>query len=416
MLAWAACGSSRKPGSCDGPCPASQIHHLVVLVQENHTFDNYFAKYCTGAAGVSCGSGRACCEAGPAMDPTGAAPVVLDDARNADRDPNHERVCEVDEMHGGAMDRYATGSTCSDPGNVAYADQQTVGPYWELADHGALADRYFQPLAGESSANMMYFARAQFVFDDNDFKPDALGQQCSIIATAMEFQGPTIGDLLDQAGVTWAWYDEGYQAMADARAMDRCPKAPTDCVAGVPIYPCVMDPSDLPVEYYANLKDDPRVLRDFSRFAKDLDDGTLPQVVFVRALGYKSEHAGLGTAITPGISFVTSAIDLVEKSDYAPDTLVLVTWDEGGGFFDHVAPPPDGSDGQPYGTRVPLIATGPMAKAGAISHVTMEHSSIVRFIEWNWLGAVGQLGGRDAHVANLGSMIDAAAAGVAVPD
>ncbi|HEX8794381.1 MAG TPA: alkaline phosphatase family protein, partial [Polyangiaceae bacterium] len=89
-------------------------------------------------------------------------------------------------------------------------------------------------------------------------------------------------------------------------------------------------------------------------------------------------------------------------------TLVLLTYDEGGGFFDHVAPPPTSSvDNEPYGTRVPTIAIGPFARAGTISHVVMEHSSIVKFIEYNWLkGKTGQLGGRDAQVANIGSLLD----------
>jgi phospholipase C len=72
-------------------------------------------------------------------------------------------------------------------------------------------------------------------------------------------------------------------------------------------------------------------------------------------------------------------------------------------------------DGQPYGPRVPLLAIGPFARKGTISHTTMEHSSIVKFIEWNWLGGTGQLGARDATVNNLGSMLDPSATGVTVP-
>jgi phospholipase C len=207
--------------------------------------------------------------------------------------------------------------------------------------------------------------------------------------------------------------------MVSATQMARCPKAPTDCVAGVPIYPCVLEPGDLPIDYYPQFADNPRVLRDFVKLQGDLDAGTLPQIVFVRAIGYRSEHAGLGTTISQGAMWTKRVVDAIDASAYAPDTLVLVTWDEGGGYFDHVAPPGNGSDGQPYGTRVPLIAIGPMALAGAISHVQLEHSSIVKFVEWNWLGGAsgttGQLGGRDASVANLGSLLDPAATGVAVP-
>jgi phospholipase C len=415
-----ACGSdARKAGSCDGPCPASKVNHLVVLVQENHTFDTYFGRYCTAAAGSAptCTSGPGCCEAGPDHDPSGAAPMVLDDTLSAAHDPDHTQACELDETHGGLMDRYVTGSTCSDPRNFAYADPSVLAPYTQLAGAGALADRYFQPIAGQSSSNDMYLVRAQYVFTDNAYKPDAIGQDCSVVAQAMSFPGPTIGDLLDTASVSWAFYVEGYQAMIDAHAQGHCPTAPTDCPFGIGLYPCVFDPSDIPMDYYANLADDPRVLRDYAQFAKDLADSTLPQVVFVRGLGYHSEHPGYGDTISDGVRFTSSVVDAVKASPYAPDTLVLITWDEGGGFFDHVSPPAPGSDGQPYGTRVPLVVTGPFARAGSISHVMMEHSSIVKFIEWNWLAMqTGQLAGRDANVANLGSLLDPATTGTAVPE
>ena len=84
-----ACGSS---GPSQGQARAqSNIKHLVVLVQENHTFDSYFGQYCSAPTGSqpSCNEGPACCEAGPATDPTGALPVVLDDFANGGFDPDH---------------------------------------------------------------------------------------------------------------------------------------------------------------------------------------------------------------------------------------------------------------------------------------------------------------------------------------
>ena len=414
LLVLAACGSSpsRTPGSCDGPCPASPIDHVVVVIQENHTFDNYFGRYCTAATGSAptCTTGPACCEAGPALEPSGASPIVLDDNANGAYDPNHTQACELAEANSGAMDRYVTGAAgCSDPRNFAYADQATIQPYLDLATAGALADRYFQPLSGQSSANDMYFARAQFVFADNDAKPDAVGKDCSIIPTVMSFQGPTLGDLLDGATVSWSFYAEGYQTMVDAAPTGTCPRPPPDCPFGIGLYPCDFDPSDIPFEYYANFTDNPRVMRDYAQLAKDLANIELPQVVFVKGLGYHTEHPGQGTRLSDGAGFVREVIDAIAASDYAPDTLILVTWDEGGGFFDHIAPPGNGSDGQPYGTRVPLLAIGPHARAGEISHVQLEHSSVVKLVEWNWLGMqTGQLAGRDTNVANLGSMLDPA--------
>src|SRR5579862_9232547 len=316
-------GSARKAGSCDGPCPISKIDHLVVVVQENHTFDNYFARWCTAPAGSAptCTSGPSCCEAGPDPAPGNATPVALDDAENGRRQPDHTRACETAEADGGAMDMYAAGaSACSDPGNVAYAPAPIAQPYWDLAAGGALADHWFQPISGASSANDMYFWRAQFVFDDDDVEPDADGKQCSFTTNVKQYTDANLGTLLDGAGVSWGWYQGGYDAMVAASATGACPKAPGDCPAGLSIYPCVVEPGDLAVEYYAGQADNPKVLHDYDRFAQDLHDGTLPQVAIVRAIGYQSEHPALGTTISAGTAWVSGVVDAIEGSDYRPDT------------------------------------------------------------------------------------------------
>ncbi|HSN29661.1 MAG TPA: alkaline phosphatase family protein [Kofleriaceae bacterium] len=418
LLLIAACDSSRKPGDCDGPCPQSKIDHVVIIVQENHTFDTYFGKYCQAAtaSNPTCTDGPNCCEAGPTHEPGGAEAVMLDDTANGAYDPDHTQACELMETHGGAMDQYVTGNTCSHAQNFAYADGGVVGLYWQYAAQGALADHYFQPIAGQSSSNDMYLFRANYVFTDNSYTAPAIGQKCSIEQHPMSFDGPTIGDVLNTAGVSWSWYAEGYDAMVASQKKGLCPKPPADCDFGVSLYPCVYDVGDFPVDYYASFADDPKYLRDYAKFKSDLDNSTLPQVAWVRGLGYHSEHPGTGVRISDGTAFVKKTVDDIEHSAYAKDTLVLVTWDEGGGFFDHIAPPGMGTDNQPYGTRVTLLAVGPLAKANAISHVQMEHSSIVKFIEWNWTSQTGQLAGRDATVANLGSLLDPAATGTQVPE
>jgi phospholipase C len=410
-IAAAGCGPVRRAGSCDGPCPQSRVNHLIVVIQENHTFDSYFGRYCVAATGSnpSCEDGPGCCEAGPASEPSGSAPVTLDDAANARFDPAHDQACELLELDGGKMDGFVTNTHCGDARNFAYAPQSVIGAYWQLAGNNALADHWFQPIAGQSSSNDMYLARAQYVFTDNDFEPDAAGKQCSVSMHTRTYGDPTIGDLLDAKSVSWAFYAEGYQAMLAATKSGQCPQAPNDCDANFQIYPCVYEPGDVPFQYYSAFKDNPVFMRDYSRFAADLSAGKLPQVSFVKAIGYRSEHPGLTTTVSAGVKFVSALVAAVQQSDYAADSIVLVLYDEGGGFFDHVAPPPASAvDQQPYGTRVPLLAIGPMARKNHVSHVVMEHSSIVRFIEWNWLGATGQLGGRDATVANLGSLLQPA--------
>jgi phospholipase C len=302
--------------------------------------------------------------------------------------------------------------------------------YHSLAASGALADRYFQPVIGASNSNQVFFARASFVFQDNQRGLPFAG-----------YTDPTVGDLLDASGVTWGVYLGGLDA---------------GCKPGE-IYPFCVDLTDDPFVFSAS-----NHLHDLSQFESDLQGGTLPAFSLVRAIGTASEHPEdvSGGSITAGENlFIKPMLDAINGSPYWRDTLVLITWDEGGGFYDHVPPPmamadgcalpttPVWSAGTPggagpcqlidashltdggvvpqihsdpeylstpdhlagreyYGTRVPLIALGPFARKGAVSHVQLEHSSVVRFVEWNFLGhRSGQLGKRDLHVNNIGSML-----------
>jgi phospholipase C len=401
------------------PCPATRIHHVVILIQENKTFDAYFGQYCQAPTGSSptCNDGPACCEAAPTTDPGGGgAPAVLDDTENGTFDPSHKKACELEELNGGKMDRFVTAS-CGSPHHFAYASPSLVKPIRDLAAGGAIGDRYFQPVAGESAANDMYFARAQWAFDDNHYPKDALGVHCDALAKLFDvFTDATIGDLLVAKGVKWTYYAEGYARSADAKGA--CTPPPADCAAQYSQYPCDWDPSDDPFQFFPNFTDKAPYIADLTRLTADLAGGTLPEVSFVKALGYKTEHPGSQIKISDGMRFVGTTVAAIQGSPYASDTLILLTYDEGGGYFDHVAPPPtSAADQQPYGTRVPFIAIGPFARKGYVSHVTMEHASIVKFIEWNWLDRqTGQLNGRDKSAANIGSVLDEAATGVKVPE
>jgi phospholipase C len=422
-LVLAACGSKGAAGHGGGStCPVTSgkgVGHVIVIIQENHTFDNYFGRWCTAPAGSNptCTAGPSCCEAAPQTEPTGSMPVVLDDAENGAYDPDHHQACEVSEIDMGKMDGFVMGPSCADPKNFAIATDAAAKPYHDLAAQYAVADRYFQPIAGQSSSNDMYFAVAKEEFIDNAFDPATTGGNCSLTPKMPPFMGQTtIADLLKAVSKEVAFYAEGFADMKAAGTV--CPQAPTDCAFGLPAYPCVYDPGDVPFAYFQQHVDDPNFIRDFATLGMDITAGTLPDVVFVKGIGYHSEHPGSGDTIVDGTNFVTGVIQAVEKTCYKDDTLVLVTWDEGGGFFDHVAPPADSMvDMQPYGTRVPLLAIGAYAMKGAVSHVEMEHSSIVKFLEYNYLGGhTGQLAGRDAVVNNIGSLLDPAVVGETIPD
>ena len=149
----------------------------------------------------------------------------------------------------------------------------------------------------------------------------------------------------------------------------------------------------MPFEYYATTRDVPAHIADDTQFFSDLQNGTLPALSFVRAIGFLSEHPGNLSKLSAGVEYVTTAISAVAASRYRDDTLVILTYDEGGGYFDHVTPPANSPiDSKPYGTRIPFLVTGPFAKKNYVSHIVMEHSSFVKFIEWNFLGGTtGQL-------------------------
>jgi phospholipase C len=427
----------------DGSCQASKIEHVVLIVQENHTFDAYFGRYCEAASGSNptCTKGPTCCERAPDKEPHGASPVVLDDTSNFANDRDHRQACEIQQINNGRMDRFVTGSTgadtcfgfgpdCASQNNWALAGAATVGAYWALADGNSLADRYFQPIVGGTSSNNMYFAAAHFQFVDNDAMPNSIGSGCTdqsrscLTGAVVQYQGrKTIGDLLVNSGKTFGVYAGGY---AEAkRAAPSCPAPSSNCPYSsctfhpIACHACIYDPADIPFLYYEQFVDKPNI-KDYLDLKQDLDNHALPNFSFVKAREWTNEHPNVST-ITDGISFVANTIQSIENSSYADSTLILVTWDEGGGFFDHIAPPASidvDLNGSPvlYGTRVPLLAIGKFARKGTVSHVQMEHSSIVRFLEYNFVGAVGQLGHNDAKVNNIGSMLDPKATGIRIPE
>ncbi len=414
----------------DAPPAVTNIKHVVLIVQENHTFENYFGRWCTAAPGSNptCTAGPGCCEAAPATEPSGSSPVVLDDSSNGGRDPDHTYDCEFQEMNGGKMDQYVKGPKCAatllgastspDPGNFAIADAATAKTYHDWAAQFALADRYFQPLVGQTSANDMYFAVAKWQFKDNEIKPACNGKGCIAQTTPTKtFTGvPTIADVLVGAGHSFSVYAEGLDAMWAATF---CPTLPSDCTFKFPPTPnpCLYDCSDIPFEYYDQWLDKKGTMKDWTVFKNDVAGNSLPSLSYVKFAGYHNEHPGYGNKLSTSIALVKSVYDTVMASKYATDTLILVAWDEGGGYYDHVAPPGvNAVDGKPYGTRVPFLALGRFAKKGYVSHVVLEHSSVVKFLEFNFTGKTGQLAARDVGVNNLGSLLDPAETGIVIPE
>jgi len=396
-------------------CPAdyktmSNIKHLVIICTENHSFDSYFGNYCKAKTNSNpkCNYGQFCCEKAP-DEVDGSKPFLLNDDQNMLFDPNHEQRVELCQINNGRMDGYIKGCPYSDPQNFAIADTKTVKQLFDWAQEYALADRFFQPNAGASAQNNMYLARAGYVFRDNTNIPvGSVGSNCWYLGHMIpdEFvlhYNPTITSLLAKCGFTLRTYAEGYRYA-------------TENFTGNPCYPNGFDPCDIPFDYYAGIRDNPWFITDISDFKKDITEKKLPDVSFVKPLGKNSGHPKFGT-ITDEINFTKNVVDTILNSSYYNDTLILYLPDESGGYYDHIPPPPANEvDDVPYGPRIPVLAMGNFAKKNYVSHVTMEHSSIIKFIEWNWLsGKTGQLNTRDTNVNGIGDLIDQAMAGIEVP-
>ncbi|KAI9205257.1 phosphoesterase family-domain-containing protein [Polychytrium aggregatum] len=368
----------------------SNIKNIITIVMENHSFDSYFGNYCQAPtfSNPTCEYGPQCCEK-PPLSVFGVQPTVLNDAANTAFDPNHEHACMLTKIDSGRMDGYVNGTSCSDNRNFAVADVNTVAVYHQYAGKYAMADNYFHPAAGASAQNDMYLARGTHVFYDNSESPACThGTQCVLVGQKGYWRHePTIGHLLNSCGVSWAFYAEAYDS------------------SSIGCYPWKYDASDNPFSYYYGIGDSPN-MQDFTKFQAALTSGSLPSVSYIKPLGTRCEHPSL-SKITDGTAFVKSIVDSVLASPYANQTLILILPDESGGFYDHVPPPPtwDGYDSHPNGARTWFIAAGNLVKSNYISHVQMEHTSIIKFIEHNWLGVTGQLGTRDLVVNNIDSVL-----------
>jgi acid phosphatase len=180
----------------------------------------------------------------------------------------------------------------------------------------------------------------------------------------------TIGDLLSAKGVSWAWYAGAWQAALDGKGG-----------GAVPRFQFHHQPFNYFVNYAPGTSAREEHIRDGGMngeaFIKAVDDGKLPQVTFYKPQGNLNEHAGY-SAVLDGDTHLADVVAHLENSPQWPNMLVIITYDENGGFWDHVAPPK--ADRWGPGTRVPAIIVSPFAKKGVVDHTLYDTTSILRFI------------------------------------
>lgn len=379
-------GTAAPPAAADGtganlagPAKSSRtttpIKHFVYLMQGGRTFDNYFGTY-RGADGFPAGTCQRLAATGPAaacVKPFplhGKAVPVLAAGRQL----------VATQLDGGKMDAFVSAyeqQNRDGTSAVGYYDRADLPTSWAAAGQYVLFDHFFSDTAFGSVSNRSYWVSGAGAPTAGERIPAAgFGNQ------------PTIFDRLQAAGVSWKFYVQDYNPAHTFRTVLA---GRTDDQA-----------TRVPVLDYARFVDDPALrghIVDLSEYYRDLERGTLPSVAYVATSGADERSA---RSIPAAQRLLQTMINQLMVSRYWPSTAFLWSYEQSGGWYDHVAPPatPTGT----LGLRVPAVLVSAYAPVGRVDHTQLDPTSALRFIETNW--HLQPLAARDSSAANLSAAFD----------
>ena len=380
----------------DSPPPGKQkIKHVVIVIQENRSFDNLFATF-PGADGTTVG-----------LLHTGKHFKLIKGTLRG-KELNHMRSGYLTEYDNGKMDGFdliGFGSSGNDgPAGrypLRYVNPADIQPYWTMAKDYSLADHMFQTQGSgsftahqELIAGGTAFAPTKSLIDFPSQGPwgcDAPAKTVTTyITTSGDFffnTGPfpcmsykTMADVLDPKGLSWKYYVPPLLVPGSSGFLWNA----FDAIRNVRYGPD-----------WAN------VVSPETGVFGDVKNNRLPAVSWVVPCGQNSDHAA-GTDTGP--SWVAGVVNAIGHSPAWSSTVIIVLWDDWGGYYDHV-PPAFIDDQGGLGFRVPMIVISPYSKSvGYISHTQYEFGSILRFIEDNW--GLQRLGSTDVRATSIGDMFD----------
>jgi phospholipase C len=323
------------------------FNHVVVIVQENRSPDNLFS---------------ACTIPGADLQQTGTAGPL-----NTTYDLNHSHAGFLADLAGNWQS-----------GAKAYVRASDIAPYCQLATQYGFANRFFQTNQGPSRpAHFFLFAGTSTRYEgDTAYQSENSSAFCKGTATYIRPDGTTFTDAsclnhltlaqeLEAAGLTWRYYAPSLLPIWNSPAgiRDIC----------VPVNGACTGP-----DYAANVDTTP------SHVLSDISGGNLRNVSWVVPAGVNSDHPQYGGG---GPAWVASIVNAVGASPYWQDTLVIVVWDDWGGWYDHVTPLVNTTGwcvSYCYGFRVPMLVVSSVTPAGYISNAPMDFGSILKFVEQNW--------------------------------
>lgn len=469
---------AQAPAKTDLGGLRDKIEHIIVIYQENRSFDHYFGSYQSPHGGSVNGlldrDGKVDArftglQKSAAGTPYAYLPVFhlggFQHARLENRpfhltpymppdenipwDPLHHFFRMFAQINHGKMDYFVTLALMGQPkffgpqdklteaqmmfaqsspsaAVIGFYDRGDLPDYYRLADEYVLFDNFFQAMSGGSTGNALYLVagRSAFssrvpsgqvgslsppVFDKHYDKNGILINDVAPINGPTEtFLGPidlappvdeqtypSIGDRLDKATLSWAWYNEGWNEVKPWALKTAFGAGDGSVVVDSPEGYL---PHHNPFQYFQSWQQNVRAghIRDVTDFLEDLKSGKLPAVSFIKPAGMNDEHPA-NSAPRWGEQWVMSLLKALGESSAWEKTAVVITYDEGGGFWDHVAPPTPDAYG--CGTRIPALLISPWTRRGYVDHRVADTTSVLALIEARF--GLSPLQSRDAAAYNM---------------
>ncbi|MEY2448812.1 MAG: hypothetical protein QOH79_2288 [Acidimicrobiaceae bacterium] len=405
-----ASGASSLPATAGGGIHT--IAHVVMVMQENRSFDSYFGTY-PGADGIPMADGQpTVCVPNPAR---GDCIKPFHDSNDVNGGGPHGQDAATADIDGGKMDGFVfqaeqSRTGCADPNDPAcrnsatpdvmgWHDARDIPNYWSYANDFVLQDRMFEPNASWSLPEHLFMvsewsARCAKTGDPASCQ-NALqspgGPPKGAAYSPVPATDPEGDPIAPPSGPDYAWTDLTYLLHKNNVSWGYYVVAGTepDCrndaaLSCAPVKQDAQTPGIWnPLPYFDTVRQDNQLdnIQTIDNFYKSAGNGTLPAVSWVVPSGPVSEHPP--GAVSAGQAYVTSLVNAVMNGPDWNSTAIFVSWDDWGGFYDHVAPPTVDVNG--YGLRVPGLVISPYAKHGFIDHQTLSFDAYAKFIEDDFL-------------------------------
>jgi len=378
--------------------PIHKIKHIVIIMQENRSFDSYFGTY-PGVDGIPMRNGvPTACVPDPA---SGTCQRPYHDANDRNTGGPHGAANAVADVNGGAMDGFigqaerggrgcvgfSTDPRCAGhehPDVMGYHDQREIPNYWTYARNFVLQDRMFEPNASWSLPEHLFMvsewsAKCSRPSDPsscvNELQSPDMPARPRLGGKPPDYAWTDLTYLLHQQHVSWAYYIfSGLEPDTEDDTMNGPQRRLAARTPGI----------WNPLPSFDTVKQDGELgnIQDISNFYSAAKRGTLPAVAWICPDSIHSEHPT--ALVSTGQTYVTGLVNAIMQGPDWDSTAIFLAWDDWGGFYDHVKPPTVDENG--YGLRVPAMVISAYARQGYIDHQMLSFDAYVKFIEDDFLG------------------------------